>query len=60
MKVRVLVEAGRVARVGTVVVGCLQVSVVTLCTGKRAGSRGRSSCGDTGLGTVGTIVSMAR
>jgi hypothetical protein len=60
MEVRVLVEAGRVARVGAVVVGSLQVSVITLCAGEGAGSRGRGSCGDAGLGTVRAIVSTAR
>lgn len=59
MEVRVLIEAGRVARVGAVVVGSLQVSVVTLCAGERAGSCGRGSRGDTGLGAVGAIVGTA-
>lgn len=60
MEVRILVQAGWVAGIWAVVVGGLQVGVVTLGAGKGAGSRSRGSSGDTGLGTVGAIVGAAR
>lgn len=40
VEVRVLVEAGRVARVRVVIVGALDVSIVTLGAGERRCSRG--------------------
>lgn len=59
MEVRVLVEAGGVARVRVVIVGALQVSIVTLGAGE--GGRGRGGrCGraDAGLATVGAVIGV--
>lgn len=57
VEIRVLVEARRVARVRVVIVGALEVSIVTLRTGERGCGRGRwSGRGDTGLATIWAII----
>lgn len=61
VEVRVLVEARGVAGVRVVVVGALDVSIVTLGAGERRRGRGsRGGGGDAGLAAVGAVVGVRR
>lgn len=59
MEIGVLVEARGVARVRVVIVGALEVSIVTLGAGERGCGRGsRRGRGDAGLATVGAVIGV--
>lgn len=59
MEVGVLVDAGRIARIGVVIVGTLEVCVVTLGAGEGGRGRGRGHCRGTGLGSVRSVVGVS-
>lgn len=58
VEIGILVDAGGVAGVGVVVVGALEVRVVTLGAGEGGSGRGSGGGGGTSLGTVGAIVGV--
>ena len=59
VEVRVLVEAGGVAGVRVVIVGALDVRIVTLGAGeRRCGRGGRRGRGDAGLAAVGAVIGV--
>lgn len=59
MEVRVLVQTGRVTRVGVIVVGAREVCVVTLRAGKRTGYCGSGHRGGTRLGTIVVVFGVS-
>lgn len=60
MEIRILVNAGGVARVGVVVIRALEVCIVALGAGERSSGRGGGRRGGARLRAVGAVVGVSR